>query len=207
MGVCLAALLAGCGGYDNADYFPLAAGAERTMKVRTQAAVGAETTSTEAVRVEERVRGLEEVPGLGRLWVVEYALDSGPPAVSFFRRTEDAVTQVVPGDTGEPSELTLLSLPLTVGLKWFDTERRDLVMEVVALDTLVLGNDTFPDCFEVVTRGPGSDSARLWLAPNIGAVKWERYRSFRREDGRQVGIVQRAELVEYRPGQVEWPRQ
>lgn len=196
-------LFASCGGHEESDYFPLVKGSERTMRLWTRVVAAGETTATEEVRVVEQVLGEEEIPGVGQVWVVVVPNDSGGPTRSLYRRTEDAVMEVSFGEDSQPVEITLLSLPLTPGLRWYDTERQGQVSEVVARDTLAVGQDTFPDCYAVLTRGPLGDSARLWLAPDVGPVQWERCWALTGRDGKRIDVVQRAELVKYeRPREV-----
>lgn len=199
-------VLAGCAARGGADYFPLVPGAERTMRIWTQTIAGPDTSETARVRLAERVVGEEDVKGMGRLWVIEQPADSGPPMWSYFRRTRDAVLQVMVNNAGDTAGLKFLSLPLRKGLKWTFSEAQGLQSEVIGFDSLIIGSDTFPDCFEIVTESERMEwVGRMWLAPNIGPVKWENRVALTGPDGQPHVVTNRGELVSYRLPETQQP--
>lgn len=190
--------IVGCNRPELADYFPLTAGAQRTMRIRTVAVAGADTTITTRVRVVELVRGEQDVPGLGKVWVVESPRDTGRPVVSYFRKLDDAVIQVIPKRDGKPDELLYLSLPLVKGLKWYDTREQREMMDVVARETVAVQAGRFADCYQVRVSSTKADWTMCqWLAPDIGPVKWLNRASWTGKDGTKYEMVREAELVSY----------
>jgi hypothetical protein len=201
--------LSGCNRHEAADYFPLAPGARRVMRVYTRTIAGKDTTDTTEVRIVEVVRGEQELPPLGKVWVVETPRDSGRPTYTYFRKHEDGVVQVLPmPDKKPPVELLYLSLPLAKGLKWYDTKSRREMMEVVAQESVAVEAGRFPDCFEVVVRSTKSDWVMSqWFAPNVGAVKWENHATWTGKDGVRRDLYRRAELIAYQlPDKAAGPR-
>ena len=195
------ALLLGCGREVPADYFPLKAGQQRTMKVTTRMIAGADTTETTRVRVVEIVRGLEEVPGMGKCWVVESPRDSGRASYSFFRKHDDGIIELTQArdSTKPPVEMLYLALPLVKGLKWYDTKAESEMMEVTAQETVKVQAGTYPDCYVVAVKSTRGDwSMTQWLAPNVGAVKWENRAGWTDKEGTKHEMLKSAELVAFR---------
>jgi hypothetical protein len=201
------ALLLACDRHEPADYFPLKAGQERVMKVYTRVIEGADTTETTQVKVVEIVHGLKDVPGLGRCWVVESPRDTGQSSYSFFLKNDDGIIQLMQTDPEKPPvEILYLALPLVKGLKWYDTKAQGEVMEVTAQETLRLGAVTYPDCYAVAVRSTRAGwSMTQWLAPNVGAVKWENRAAWTDKSGERCEVLRLAELVAFKvprdPGQ------
>jgi len=191
------ALLLACDRQAPTDYFPLKAGQQRAMKVLTRMVDGADTTETTEVRVVEIVHGLRDVPGIGKCWVVESPRDTGRPLYSFFRKNEDAVIQLKPKGVGEPPvEILYLALPLVKGLKWFDSKAQHEVMEVTAQETVLVQDRTYPDCYVVAVQSTRTDwSMTQWLAPGVGAVKWENRAVWTDKSGKKREMLKLAELV------------
>lgn len=199
MALALALLLAGCEQPEPADYFPLAPGARRVMRVYTRLVTGRDTSETTATRLVEVVHGERDVPQLGRVWVVEAPRDSGRSTFTYFRKRDDGIIQVLPVPDRQPVEMLYLALPLSRGLKWYDSRDRREVMEVLARDTVRVEAGTFPDCYEVTARSTRLDwTLRQWLAPDVGPVKWENRSAWTGKDGVRFELYRRAELVTYR---------
>ena len=196
---CLLALISlGCDRAGPADYFPLSPGAQRVMKVYTHLVQGRDTSETTRVQLVEMVHGERDVPGLGRVWVVEAPRDSGRSTFSYFRKREDGVIQMMLNREREPVELLYLALPLSKGLKWYETREQREVMEVVGRDTVTIGDRHYPDCFEVRVSSTRADwTLRQWLAPGIGPVKWVNRSSWTGKDGVRRELLRQAELVSY----------
>jgi len=194
------ALLLACDRQAPADYFPLRAGQQRAMKVYTRTIEGTDTTETTEVKVVERVHGLRDVPGMGKCWVVESPRDTGRSSYSFFRRSDDGVIQLVPTSTDRPPvEILYLSLPLVKGLKWYDNKTQGEVMEVTAQETVKVRAGTYPDCYVVVVKSTRAGwSMTQWLAPNVGAVKWENRAVWADKNGRKREVLKLAELVAFK---------
>ncbi|MBN2466198.1 hypothetical protein JXD38_11310 [candidate division WOR-3 bacterium] len=194
------ALLLACGRQVPADYFPLKAGQQRTMRVYTQVVRGADTTETTEVRIVEVVHGFKEVPGMGKCWVVESPRDSGRPAYSFFRKGDDGIIQLMPTNADKPpAEILYLALPLVKGLKWYDTQAQGEVMEVVAQETVRVDAGTFPDCYAVAVKSTRTGWSMIqWLAPEVGAVKWENRAVWTDKNGKRCELLKLAELVAFK---------
>ncbi len=194
------ALLLACGREAPADYFPLKAGQQRTMKVFTRMIAGKDTTETTEVRVVEIVRGLEDVPGIGKCWVVDSPRDSGRASYSFFRKNDDGIIQLMPTNVNKPPvEMLYLALPLVKGLKWYDTKAESEMMEVTAQETVKVQAGTYPDCYVVVVKSTRGDwSMTQWLAPNVGTVKWENRVGWTGKEGTKHEMLKLAELVAFR---------
>jgi len=190
-------LVQGCDRQAPADYFPLRAGQQRAMRVYTRLVQGNDTTETTETRVVEVVHGLKDVPGLGKCWVVETPRESGGAFFSFFRKHDDGVIQLVQTDANQPPlEILYLALPLVKGLKWYDTKAQHEVMEVVAQETVQVQAGTYPDCFVVSVRSTRSNwLMKQWLAPNVGAVRWENHAAWTERDGARHELLKQAELV------------
>jgi len=191
------ALLLTCDRREPADYFPLKAGQQRVMKVYTRTIRGTDTTETTQVKVVEVVHGLKDVPGMGKCWVVESPRDTGESSYSFFLKNDDGVIQLVQTSRGKPPvEILYLALPLIKGLKWYDTKAQSEVMEVTAQETLKLRAGTYPDCYAVSVRSTRAGwSMTQWLAPNVGAVKWENRAAWTDKSGERCEVLKLAELV------------
>jgi hypothetical protein len=190
--------LLGCDRQAPADYFPLKEGQQRAMKVFTRMITGTDTTDTTEVKVVEVVRGLKDLPGMGKVWVVESPRDSGRSSFSFFRKLDDCVIQLLPArdTTKPPAEMLYLALPLVKGLKWYDTKAQHEVMEVTAQETVQVQAGTYPDCYVVAVKSTRADwSMTQWLAPNVGAGKWENRAVWTDKDGTKREMLKRAELV------------
>ena len=194
------ALLLACDREVPADYFPLKAGQQRAMKVFTRMIEGTDTTETTQVKVVEVVHGLKDVPGLGKCWVVESPRDTGQSSYSFFRKNEDGIIQLVPTSVDKPPvEILYLALPLVKGLKWYDTKAQGEVMEVTAQETVKVRAGTYPDCYVVVVKSTRTGwSMTQWLAPNVGAVKWENHATGTDKSGKRWELSKLAELVAFK---------
>jgi len=191
------ALLLACDRQAPADYFPLKAGQQRAMRVFTRLISGSDTTETTAVKVVEIVHGLKDVPGMGRCWVVESPRDTGRSSFSFFRKTDDGIIQLVQtGADKPPVEMLYLALPLAKGLKWYDTKAQQEVMEVTAQETARVQAGTYPDCYVVAVKSTRADwTMTQWLAPGVGAIKWENRAVWTDKSGRRHEMLKQAELV------------
>jgi hypothetical protein len=161
---------------------------------------GTDTTETTQVKVVEIVHGLKDVPGMGKCWVVESPRDTGESSYSFFLKNDDGVIQLVQTSTEKPPvEILYLALPLVKGLKWYDTKAQGEVMEVTAQETLKLRAGTYPDCYAVAVRSTRAGwSMTQWLAPNVGAVKWENRAAWTNKSGKRCEVLKLAELIAFK---------
>ncbi len=195
------ALLLACDRHAPADYFPLKAGQQRAMKVYTRMIEGTDTTETTQVKVVEIVHGLKDVPGMGKCWVVESPRDTGQSSYSFFLKNDDGIIQLMPArdTTKPPAEMLYLPLPLVKGLKWYDTKAQGEVMEVTAQETVKVRAGTYPDCYAVAVKSTRTGwTMTQWLAPNVGAVKWENRVAWTNKSGKRCEVLKLAELVAFK---------
>ncbi|MBN2537985.1 hypothetical protein JXB37_06910 [candidate division WOR-3 bacterium] len=197
-GLALLLMLGGCPGPEaKPDYFPLVPGARRWMEVHTRTITGSDTSETTEVRLVSRVHGEQEIPEQGKLWVIETPRDSGPAMLSYFRKSDTAVVQLVPMRDRPALEKLYLSLPLEKGKGWQDSPARREMFEVVAQETVTVKGGVFPDCFKVAIISTGVDWAmHEWYAAGVGSVKWESRAAWTR-DSVNYEQVRTAELVRY----------
>ncbi len=195
-GVVLVAF-AGCGGRKEPDYFPLVAGARKSMRIITRSVENGDTSVTVEVKPVSVVIGERKLPGVGKVWVVETPHDSGPSSYAYFRRERDAIVQLLPRRGKPAAEFLFLSLPLAKGKSWFESDARRQRFEVVACETLATEAGVFPDCYKVaVLRADADWAMHQWFAPGVGPVKWE-IRSVWEKDGVRHEQYRVAELVKY----------
>ncbi len=193
-------LLLACDRHEPADYFPLKAGQQRVMQVHTRMIEGTDTTETTQVKVVEVVHGLKDVPGMGKCWVVESPRDTGQSSFSFFLKNDDGIIQLVQTSAEKPPvEILYLALPLVKGLKWYDTKAQGEVMEVTAQETVKVRAGTYADCYVVAVKSTRAGwNMTQWLAPNVGAVKWENRAAWTDKSGKRCEVLKRAELVAFK---------
>lgn len=181
-----------------ADYFPLVPGAVRIMEITERRITGPDTATTRETKVVEVVKGLRDIPGLGRVWVVEVPLGSQKSAMFYFQRQGDTVFKFVPGVGGRIERIIYLIQPLTIGKKWFDSEQEREENEVTGCEDVTVPGGTFRQCFRVESRSSRVDFAQtVWLASGLGVVK--RIKTQRWTHGDTVReLFRQEELVEYR---------
>ncbi|MEO0005020.1 MAG: hypothetical protein ABIK49_03345 [candidate division WOR-3 bacterium] len=180
------------------DFFPLVPNAVRIMKVTERTITGKDTTVRSEVRVVEVVKGLKEVPRLGKVWVVETPLQSGSSTIYYYERKGDTVFKLVPGRGGRVERIVYLIQPLSVGRKWFESDEEREETEVVAEEDVSVPAGFFAGCFRVETRSSKVDfHQRLWLASGLGVVKREKEQRWSRGDT-YFELFRAEELVEYR---------
>lgn len=199
IGVLLFALA--CSRPELADYYPLVAGARRTLQLVTRTTTGGGASEQDTSIVTELVRGENDIAGLGRVWIVETRRDSNPPAFAFFRRHDDAIIQIVPSDEGRPpTEILYLTIPLAEGLRWYDTRAHSKVMEVVNFDTVDVPAGRFANCYQVRVTGIRSEwTLSQWFAPDVGVVKWDQRACWFDADSVPHEIHRVGELISYEP--------
>ena len=96
----------------------------------------------------------------------------------FFRKTRDAVF-VLPAshlDGLGPTSgwMKLLELPLREGAFWYGDEARSLSFEVIAVETMETPAGSFRNCFRIWIHSPEPYLIDVWLAPDVGIVRWHR---------------------------------
>jgi len=189
--------VAGCNSNRQPDYFPFEAGVRKFMRVSTRTISDSDTTETTEVRLASVMLGERELPQLGKVWIVETPRDSGPSSYSYFRKTKEAVLQLVPRREGPPAEMVFLSLPLENGKFWYESEAKRQRLEVVGQETVETEAGEFPDCYKVaVIRRDADWAMHQWFAPGVGPVKWES-RSVWEKDGVKHEQYRSAELVRH----------
>lgn len=180
------------------DYFPLESQAQRVMEVEEKKVVGAETTLVTRAEVVETVRGTKEIPGIGRVWVVEAPLDSGRSINHYYVRRGDSVLMIVPGRGGRPTRVLYLLQPLRVGLWWYDSGEQREINEVISEETVSVPAGIFAGCFRLVQKNLRVASrVEKWLAPGVGLVKRVRYLAWL-DDSVPHSILREERLIEYR---------
>lgn len=168
------------------------------MKVSERVVSGRDTTIHCEVRVVEVVKGLKEVPRLGKVWVVETPLQSGSSTMYYYERKGDTIFKLVPGRGGMVERIVYLIQPLSVGRKWFDSYEEREETEVVAQEDVTVPAGSFAACFRVETKSSKVNFHQtLWLASGLGVVKREKEQSWTRGDT-SFELFRAEELVEYR---------
>ncbi|MGQ9708829.1 MAG: hypothetical protein ACUVUR_08180 [bacterium] len=182
----------------SSDFYPLLPNSVRVMQVTERRVVGVDTTVKTGVKVVEVVRGIMEIPRLGKVWVVERPLDSLHSTRHFYDRHGDTIFKLIPGRGGFPERIVYLIQPLAVGRKWFDTEQERELTEVVCQEQVTVPAGSFADCFRLETKSSKVNFHQtLWLASGLGVVKREKQQLWNKGDT-CFEIFQREELVEYR---------
>jgi hypothetical protein len=167
------------------------------MQVTERRIAGKDTSVKTEVRVVEVVKGIKEVPRLGKVWVVATPLDSGHSALHFYERHGDTIFKLVPGRGGLPERIVYLIQPLAVGKSWFDTEDGREETRVVAREPCHVPAGSFADCFRLETRSNRVNFHQtLWLASGLGVVKREKRQLWSKADT-SFEIFRQEELVEY----------
>ncbi len=190
--------LSACRRKSAADYFPLIQGAVRIMEITERRITGPDTTTTRETRVVEVVKGLRDIPGLGKVWVVEVPLDSQKSAMFYFQRQGDTVFKFVPGVGGRIERIIYLIQPLTIGKKWFDSEQEREENEVTGCEDVTVPGGTFRQCFRVESHSKRVDFAQtVWFASGLGVVKRIKTQRWTQEDTVRE-LFRQEELVEYR---------
>ncbi len=180
------------------DFFPLIPGAVRIMKVYEQRVIGQDTARWERVMVTEAVRGEKNIPGVGKVWVVEAPVDSTHFTVYYFEKKADTVFKIIPGRGGRPERIVYLLQPLVVGKNWYDSDEERERFEVVAQESVSVPAGDFHNCFLIRTISERVNfQQNLWLVSGLGVVKREKHQVWQRGDT-FCELFRREELVEYR---------
>ncbi len=173
-------------------YFPLVPNAVRIMEVTEIQIIEQDTNTTKDVKVTEVVKGIENIPQLGRVWTVEVPLDNGNCLMNFYEIKGDTVFKLVPGRDGTPEKIIYLLFPLSVGKKWYDNAARREETKVTALESIDVPAGSFPNCFCLETRSNRVNfQQKLLLAPGLGVVKRIKQQSWSREGHHMATVSQR----------------
>ncbi len=168
------------------------------MKVHEQRVIGSDTVRWEKVMVTEVVRGEKDIPGIGKVWVVEAPLDSIRFTVYYFAKKADTVFKIIPARGGKPERIVYLLQPLVRGKNWYDSDDERERFEVVAQEAVSVPAGDFQNCFLVrTTSNRVNFQQNLWLAPGLGVVKREKVQRWSRGDT-FCELLRQEELVEYR---------
>ncbi len=179
------------------DFFPLVPNAVRIMQVTETKVIGQNTNTTSEVKVTEVVKGIKDVPRLGRVWVVEVPLATGKSLMNFYERKGDTVFKLIPGRDGTPERIVYLVLPLVVGKKWYDNATMREETEVIAQESVTVPAGHFANCFCLETKSKRVNfHQKIWLAPGLGIVKRVKQHSWNRGDTTWQ-LFRQEELVEY----------
>lgn len=180
------------------DFFPLIPGAVKIMEVTERQIIGVDTITRHEVRVTEVVHGQNQIPNLGKVWVVEAPLGNGRSTIYYYDRSGDTILKLVPDRTGNAERIVYLIQPLTVGQKWFDSNEKREETEVVACEPVTVPAGSFTQCFRLETKSNRVKYQQtLWLASGLGVVKRTKFQTWSRGDT-NFELFRQEELVEYR---------
>jgi hypothetical protein len=160
------------------DYFPLKDNQEWRFAATEYEVVRTDTIAAENLTYAIAVTGSAIQPALGRVYEVRVTRDEEPYLSFFFRKTRDAV-YVLPAshlDGLEPTSdwVKLLELPLRTGALWYGDAERSVSFEVLARETVETPAGRFRDCFRIRIHALEPYLMDVWLAPDIGIVRWTR---------------------------------
>ena len=173
------------------DYFPLKDNQEWRYAATEYEAAPPDTTVTGTRAYAIAVTGSAVEPGLGRIYDVRMTRDEEPYLSFFFRKTRNAVS-VLPAshlDGLEPTSgwVKLLELPLREGAFWYGDEERSVSFEVLAREPVETPSGRFHDCFRIRIHAPEPYLMDVWLAPDVGIIRWRRaFSSVRSENAVRV---------------------
>ncbi|MGB9742524.1 MAG: hypothetical protein ACP5JB_03600 [candidate division WOR-3 bacterium] len=181
-----------------ADFFPLIPGAVKIMEVTERRIAGTDTTSRQEVRVAEVIKGVKNIPDLGKVWVVEVPLGNGKSILNYYQRHGDTIIKFVPDRTGHAERIVYLVQPLTIGQRWFDSPEKREETRVTACEPVTVPAGSFAQCFRVETRSTRVNFHQtIWLASGLGVVKRQKSQTWTRGDT-TFALYQEEQLVEYR---------
>jgi hypothetical protein len=197
-GLVLSALLAITCQRRVSDFFPLVPGAVKIMEVTERRIAGTDTISRQEVRVAEVVKGIKDIPGLGKVWVVEVPLGNGKSTIYYYERSGDTIFKLVPDRTGKAERIVYLIQPLNLGQRWFDSADKREESEVAACEPVTVPAGSFDRCFRIETRSNRVNFRQtLWLASGLGVIKRQKSQTWNRGDT-TFELFQEEQLVEYR---------
>jgi hypothetical protein len=68
----------------------------------------------------------------------------------------------------------LLELPLRAGAFWYGDEEHSVSLEVMAAETVETPLGRFRGCFRIRIHASEPYLVDVWLAPDVGIVRWNR---------------------------------
>jgi len=158
------------------DYFPLKDSQEWRYAATGYEILEADTLETESRTYAIAVTGSAVEPGLGKTYEVRIMRDEESYLSFFFRKTRDAVfvlpTSHLDGLGPTSGWMKLLELPLREGAFWYGDEARSLSFEVIAVETMETPAGSFRNCFRIRIHSPEPYLMDVWLAPDVGIVRW-----------------------------------
>jgi hypothetical protein len=158
------------------DYFPLKDNQEWQYAANEYKVVPPDTIAAESKTYAIAVTGSAVEPGLGKVSEVRITRDGEPYLSFFFRKTHNAVFVLPHLDGLEPTSgwVKLLELPLRAGAFWYGDEERSVSFEVMARETVETPMGRFRDCIRIRIHAPEPYLMDVWLAPDVGIIRWNR---------------------------------
>jgi len=163
--------LVGCGGGEK-DYFPITVGSVWNYQ-STSTVTAPDTTIT--IVDTTKVEVLGETTLNNGTKVFEVVAGGGQYAdTSYYEKTDDYI--FVYEDKASTTPDTALALPLEEGKSWNvhkDTSYTE-TMQIIKKESVTVPAGTYDDCWKamaIYTDGTFSDTAYVWLAPEVGQVK------------------------------------
>ena len=118
------------------------------------------------------------VPGLGQIYKTHLSRDGDSYLSLIFRKTQDAVFVLHPSQSDEftpaPRWIRLIELPLREGAIWFGDPERSVSFEVIDREDVETSLGVVRDCFRIRIHAEEPFLMDIWLAPDIGIVRWRR---------------------------------
>ena len=160
------------------DYFPLKDNQEWRYAVTAYEVVEPDTNEVGSLTYAITVTGSAVEPGLGRIYEVRITRDEEPYLSFFFRKTGNAVfvlpTSQLDGLGPTSNWVKLLELPLREDAFWYGDQEHSLPFEVTALETMEASARCLRNCFRIRIHAPVLYLIDLWLAPDVGIIRWHR---------------------------------
>ncbi len=160
------------------DYFPLKDN-QQWLYAATAYEVGEpDNNEVGSLAYAIAVTGSAVEPGLGKIYEVRITRDEEPHLSFYFRKTGTTVF-VLP--TSHPDGLgptsgwvKLLEPPLRTGAFWYGDQEHSVSFEVIALESVDTPAGSFRSCFRIRIHAPVPYLIDLWLAPDMGIIRWHR---------------------------------
>ena len=163
----LIVFIIGCGGEEEANYFPLTVGNEWNYgfeMTRTDPDTTLTETGSAKMEITDETTLDNDTDVFEQVMTITFTDTLIPDVVdtSYFQETDDYIFEYDDKTSTAPDD-TVLALPLEEGKTWGN-------YEVTGQEDVTVDAGSFDDCWEIMVIENG-DTTYLYLAPNVGMVK------------------------------------